>query len=377
MNKKERFTFLQEQAEKKFEYLEELESRGLLKTNKQARLRYAEEKEKLAKIVDELGELEKQLKIDERGNQDMKKIETRSMDNFEVELRNLATTANATALIPENVQSEIVKRMEEVSPAFAQARKLPSVSGSLKVAMENDSVAGGFFGEGEAMLEQAISFNHVELKQKRIGAALSLSDQLINDTAVDIVTYVKDLLGRRVGKTAEQAIFNGDGVKEFSGIVTAAGVEEIEMEDGFESIYGLENLMNIYTSLHPDFLDGAAFYVNRASFAKIAKLKDANGHFYLQNGVVNGKPTYTLFGAPVYVTEALADDVTAGNVPVVFGNLNEAYSIMVKQEMGIKQIVDGQNALRGSQLLVLDGYMDGAVVNHQAIVRGKVVNLVA
>jgi HK97 family phage major capsid protein len=267
--------------------------------------------------------------------------------------------------------------MEEVSPAFAQARKFPSVNGTLKVAKENDTVAGGFFGEGEEILESAIAFTHVELKQKRIGAAMSLSNQLINDSGVDIVAYCKDLLGRRVAKTAEQAIFNGDGVKEFSGIMSDTSVTQIEKED----VVVIEDLLDMYNSLNPEFLDGAAFYMSRPFFNIVAKMKDNNGHFYIQNGVVNGKPTYTLFNQAVYVTEALADgnDVVAGSPEVVsvFANLSEAYSILVKKEMSLQQIVDGQNALKGTQLLVLDGYMDGAVVNSQAIVKLAITNELA
>lgn len=308
-------------------------------------------------------------KTEERGDTSMEmKIEKRTNDSFETELRNLNTTANGSALIPENVQGEIIKKMEEVSPAFSQARKLPSVAGSLKVAKESDSVTGGFFGEGEEILQESINFEHVELNQKRLGAAASLSNQLINDSAIDIVAYVNDLLGRRVAKTAENAIFNGDGVNEFTGIMEDTSVEAKQVSGAVT----IDELVDLYTALHPSFLDGSAFYMSRSFFNQAVKLKDANGHFYMQNGIVNGKPTYTLFGQPVYVTEALADGTVVGEVPVVFANLSEAYSIMVKKEMEIRQVVDSANALRGTKLLVLDGYMDGAVVNPQAIVKLEV-----
>lgn len=371
MNKQERMKMLQKQADKTLEYLEELEERSNLETNKQARTLHKQNKQKLEKIIDELSSLQRE----ERG-MDMKKMEQRSTNEYEqvlrgqVEFRTLQTTANGGALIPENVQREIIKKMEEVSPAFSQARKFPSISGSLKVAKENDVITGGFFGEGESILEEAISFTEVSLQQKRLGSAISLSNQLINDSAVDIVAYVNDLLGRRVAKTAEKAIFNGDGVKEFVGILGDTTVKKVNLS--LATSVTVDHLMDLFTSLHPDFVEGAAFYMNRTFFNKIAKLKDGNGHFYMQNGVVNGRLTYTLFGASVYVTEALQAGTTAGQVPVVFANLQQAYSILVKQEMSIRQIVDGPNALRGSQLLVLDGYMDGAVTNPQAIAKIEV-----
>lgn len=373
MNKDERIKLLHKEADKAMEYLETLEAKGVLKTNKQARLIYEEQRSKLEEIVNELSDLTMEKQLQERGQNNMAemKMELRGTEAFETELRALSTTTNATALIPENVQGEIIKLMEEVSPAFQQARKLPSVNGNLKVAKENDTITGGFFGEGQSILEESIAFTHVELKQKRIGAALSLSNQLINDSAVDIVGYVNDLLARRVARTAEGAIFNGDGVNEFVGIMGDASVEEKNLAVG--ATLNIDHLMDTYTALHPAFLDGSAFYMSRPFFNRVVKLKDANGHYYLQNAVVNGKPAYTLFGQQVHVTEALSAGTVIGDVPVVFANLGQAYSILVKKEMAIKQIVDGPNALRGSQLVVLDGYMDGAVTNSQAIVKLEVI----
>ncbi|MEH7391621.1 phage major capsid protein [Bacillus sp. JJ1503] len=83
--------------------------------------------------------------------------------------------------------------------------------------------------------------------------------------------------------------------------------------------------MDIYNSIHPDYLSGSVFYMQREAFNVISKLKDAAGHFYMQNGFVNGKLTYTLFGAKVIVTNSL----TATN-PIVFGNVGLGYGIMVK-----------------------------------------------
>lgn len=357
---------LSKEATKIFKYLEELVGMRNFDSNKSAQEIYKKQSKKLKQVITQLEELKKEelkkeeLKKEQRSNESMEKMEIRNTE-FENELRSLNTTANGTALIPENVQNEIVKKMEDVSPAFANARKIPSVHGELKVARESDSVTGGFFGEGEEILEESIAFEYATLKQKRVGAALSLSNQLINDSAVDIVGYVNDLVSRRLAKAVEQAIFNGDGVKEFAGIVNDSAVQSVAAESGALTI---DNVIDLYTSLHPAFLDGAVFYMNRPTFNALAKLKDNNGHMYMQNGVVNGKITYTLLGLPVAVTEGLN-----ATTPIVLANLAEGYSIMVKQDMKLQTIVDGPNALRGSQLIVADGYMDGAITNPAAIVK--------
>ncbi|MDA1526485.1 phage major capsid protein [Bacillus cereus] len=304
----------------------------------------------------------------ERGNHTMMKMEKRSNDikAFEQylregsESRSLTTTGDGKALIPENVSGAIVKKMEEVSPAFAQARKITSVAGSLKVPREADGITGGFWEEGESILEEMLNFAEVNLRQKRLGAGMSVSQQLVNDAGVDIVAYSQELLSRRLAKTAEHAVFVGDGKKEFKGILSETDIAKVEAE----VIKDMKPLLELYTSIHPDFISKSAFYMNRNLFNTIAKIVDGNGHPYIQNGVVNGAITYTLFGAPVYVTQALPD-----TTPAVFGDIAEAYTILVKKEMSILNVVDTGNALRGSRLLVADAYMDGAVTNPQAIAR--------
>ncbi|WP_242247400.1 phage major capsid protein [Bacillus cereus group sp. BfR-BA-01523] len=308
----------------------------------------------------------------ERGNHTMMKMEKRSNDikAFEQYLREgsesraLTTTANGTAVIPENVSGIIVKKMEEVSPAFAQARKIHSVSGSLKVPREDDGITGGFWEEGESILEEMLDLKEVKLRQKRLGAGMAVSNQLANDAGVDIVAYSQDLLSRRLSKTAEHAIFVGDGKKEFKGILSETDIATVDAKD----VVDMSPLLELYTSIHPDFISNSAFYMNRNLFNAVAKLEDGNRHPFIQNGVVNGAITYTLFGAPVYVTQALPD-----TTPAVFGDIAEAYTILVKKEMSILNVVDTANALRGSRLLVADAYMDGAVTNPQAIARLNVV----
>ncbi|MBN8211095.1 phage major capsid protein [Bacillus sp. NTK071] len=319
-------------------------------------------------IVEEVDVPEMEQKNTERGFEDMEmKLEKRTneADVFEqylrgqVEARALTTTNEGTAVIPENVSSFIVKRMEEVSPAFQQARKIESVAGSLKIPKENDAITGGFFGEGENIIEEQLSFEEVKLNQKRLGAALAITNQMVNDSGVDITAYSQELLARRLAKTAEQAIFVGDGVKQFNGLLNEPGLASVET-----TAVVMDNLIELYTSIHPDFIAESAFYMNRDLFNQVAKMRDGNGHLFLQNGVVNGRVVYQLLGVPVHVTEALP----AAN-PAVFANMKEAYTIMVKKGMALNNIVDTTQALRGSRLLVADSYMDGATVNSQAVAK--------
>ncbi|MGE2624594.1 phage major capsid protein, partial [Escherichia coli] len=71
----------------------------------------------------------------------------------------------------------------------------------------------------------------ITLEQKRVGTAIELSQQLINDSGIDVVGYATKLLTRRLGLTVDNAILIGDKTKgEFEGILNDVTVPEITTE---------------------------------------------------------------------------------------------------------------------------------------------------
>ena len=172
------------------------------------------------------------------------------------EKRELQTTADGGAVIPENVANTIIKKMEESSPVFAQAQKFDSVAGSLKIAKETSETSVGFVGEGADVLEGKIGFDEVKLNQKRVGAAISLSNQLINDAAVDIVDYAVDLLARRTAKAVEKSVLTGTKEEEFRGIIHDEEIEKVEVTGAVTN----DDLLELYNSIHPEFLNDAGIY---------------------------------------------------------------------------------------------------------------------
>lgn len=354
------------------------EAEGILKTAEVETRSFDEaEKEKYSSLTEQVKAVD--LKIKDLEERELKGVQNESVEEsliMETEIRGieqylrkqdgeekraLQTTTEGGAIIPETVEGTIIEKMEETSPVFAKARKFPSVAGTLKIAKENANTTVGFVGEGDNVGEGAIGFEEVRLTQKRVGAAISLSNQLVNDSAINIVDYSAKLLAKRAGKAVEKSILTGSEEDEFKGILADDDVVAVEVEGAVS----VDVLMDVYNSLNPTLLGSAVWIMQRKFFNAVSKLKDGNGHFYMQNGVVNGRLTYTLFGVEVVVTDALPD----AN-PALFGSIEDAYAVMIKKGFALQYVSgDTTQALRGSSLLVLDGYMDGAVYNPEAIVK--------
>lgn len=352
-------------------------------TGKESRNLTSKESEEFEKLVNEVRTIDSQInelkntkgqKVEEREMADNKLVEQRSALNsfirndrkgLEERAQYVNTTNDGDVLIPEQIADEILRKMEEASPVFEQARKYPSINGTLKIAKENTDDQAGFVGENEEIPSIALKFKHVTLTQKRVGAAVTLTQQLLNDSAMDLLSYSADLLARRTARAVEKSIFKGLGQER--GFVGILSNEVTDSEDlnkvKISASVTVDELADITGSLNPAYLDGAAFYMSREVFNGIRKLKDGTGDFLLQNGTVNGVIGSTILGFPVYVSDVL--DKKDG---IIFGNIGAAYGIMVKQGFSLKHVNgDTQQTLNGTQLLAFDGYMDGNVINPEAI----------
>lgn len=340
-----------------------------------------EEVAKVSKIETEISGITQEIEIMEnelRSNKanteeeekvDKRDIEVRALDEFlrnrkieTEELRDqVSITSDGEATIPEHVENNIVRKLDEFSEAFAEARKLGSMSGSIKIPRENEIAVAGFVGELEDVDGFKINLSEAELNQKRVGAYTGLTNQLVNDSAVDIVRYAQDTLSRSAARAIEKSIFQGKGdtAKEFKGILEDKDIAKVTATE-----LNMDALLDAYNTLHPNFIGSARFYMTRKMYNVVSKLKDGNGHYYVQNGVVNGQPTRTLFEVPIVVTDQLPEEK-----PIVLGSIAQGYTIMIKEGMKLQHITgDTTQALRGSQLLLLDAYMDGVVHDPQAFV---------
>ncbi|CJJ06639.1 Predicted phage phi-C31 gp36 major capsid-like protein [Streptococcus pneumoniae] len=129
-----------------------------------------------------------------------------------------------------------------------------------------------------------------------------------------------------------------------------------------------DDILGLFNSMNPELVEGAVFVMNRNTWNKVSKLKDAENRYYLvdfKNG--SGSKYYTMLGLPVMITDAMPD-IAAGNKAIGLINMGEAYGTLIKKGIEVQHVyADSTQALRGSQLIVASIYLDGKIINDQAI----------
>lgn len=321
-------------------------------------------KEKNSNMVEKQDEI-RSLELYLRGGQDSEEYRDLAA-SISAGNATASTPGNGGVTIPKNVASDVIAKLGEQAPVFGLARQIPSVTGVLTVPRQGSLEASGFTGELENLSQLKPQFETVDLTQKRVGAFVQLTDQVLNDSAVDLVSYSIDYLTQSLGRVLEKNILVGVP-KGFSPIVGHVA-EDQQVVFANAAAPTVEELIDLTNAVNPDYLTGSAFFVSRAVYNVMTKLKDGDGQYLFFRGdtATAGHPTFA--GFPVYVSDSLKD----AEVQAIFGNVSRGYSIMVKQGVALNAVAnDTTQVLAGGKLLAISGYMDGAVVDPYAFATAK------
>lgn len=274
-------------------------------------------------------------------------------------------------LEPTYTTETIIQRMREASPAWAQATHVPSVNGFLQVPRETDVAKAGFVGEMEEAQHVNAKFEYVTLADKRIGAQLQLTRTMLDMTPIDLYNYSISRVGAAAGIATERAMFVGDKThpdKTFKPILGNNDASQ-RITLGTPKTPTVEELIDIKNSINPSYLSEAAWYVSRAVYNVISKLKDGDGAYLLfKSNVPSNGGVQTLMGFPIFVTDALTD----ADEQIVFGNMHRGYVVTDSADTRLDVITDDTTqAVHDGALVVLNAHGDGAVVDPYAFVTAK------
>ena len=188
------------------------------------------------------------------------------------------------------------------------------------------------------------------------------------DSGIDIVAYAKNLLIRRLGYALDRAMVNGlRASNQFEGLESAPATCEIETAEN--GVISMDDFLGTLNSLHPTYQTNAVWVMSKELFNDVAMRKDAIGNYYMlrQLNVVTNKPEYSLFGAKIYINDAVKAP-TAGNKACFLVDFTNSHAGMIKKAVELRHISgDTKNALRGSHTLVIDMYADVCIKNEAAM----------
>lgn len=342
---------------------------------------YKAKETELKSVIEEIRAFETDTQtIEPKGENKMEKMEVRALENAYVkglatgnfdEFRRLSVGAGEGLVpqdntIPTHLMEAIIKKISENSQVVAEAKKV-SATGEVTFFVEKADVLAKMLLENEEIMEEDIAnFDTVSLKDRRVGTMVTVTKNLLMNSPIVSESYLVEKIADRIAKRLEQQILfaNGTGAEMGKGILTNVPASN-KVTTGAVASVSTDDIQTMITGMKPQFLAGAKFYMNRATFQTLSKLKDGNGHYFTTVDVAGTQPQYRMFGFPIVITEAITDGIATGKQPILFANIGEAVAMKIAQNANIT-VLREKFATRGAVGIMAEFYGDCNVINNEA-----------
>ncbi|EMH2395631.1 MULTISPECIES: phage major capsid protein [Morganellaceae] len=220
--------------------------------------------------------------------------------------------------------------------------------------------------EGQARTETGTPKLHeVSIKLYPIYAYPKTTQEIIDFSDVDILSWLATEIGDTFIDTEETDLVKGDGEKRAKGFLSYPREAKGDKTRAFGKLEKLEvaalaadSLIDLKFKLRAKYRKNAVWVMNSNTAAKVQKLKNGNGDYIWRERLQAGDPD-TLLGLPVYYLENMADDVIA------LGDFKRGYFI-VDHETGTRTRPDNITE-PGFIKIHTDKYLGGGLVDSNAI----------
>ncbi|KFN90136.1 phage protein [Tetragenococcus muriaticus PMC-11-5] len=256
------------------------------------------------------------------------KMEKTLIDNQNTEVRNYenyirskgevrdVTTENAAAVVPEELIGEVfdLKRSDYNLAQYATVKTVSNGQGTYPVATNQEAILATKEELAEIEDVDADMFANVEYKVETRAGKIALSNEVVEDSEVNIVQEVKEQLAKLIDNTDNKHIINV--LKDFP-------------KKTVSTLDGLKEINNVM--LDPA-LDKTVI-LNQSGFNHLDTLKDSDGRYILQPDVTapSGK---SLFGLPVVlVSDKLFANPKQGTYPMVVGDIAQSVFVARRNQV--------------------------------------------
>ena len=149
-----------------------------------------------------------------------------------------------------------------------------------------------------------------------------MSRELIEDSGVDILSFIATQTGNALGFKVNADLTTGDGSSKPKGVVAAAGSGVLGTVAG--GLFTADNLIDLAYSLDGAArrLPGVGWMMNTNSLGAVRKLKDNAGNYIFSPALADGNDQVLSY--PVYENPAMASQASAAK-SVIFGHLPSYY----------------------------------------------------
>lgn len=311
------------------------------KTNKIAELeeklnKSSEEMEKMAGTLDEVMRkgMENPETVNKAQNEAFEKYLRTGDKSIEGLEKAAIGTGQATVLIPTILSHEILKETKEVSNFLMQGKIYQGSGDYIKIPIRNDiTPANQIVKEGQGNTQDgALAYTHKELRAGYRQVRYPITDELVQDSAFDMVGELKEAISEEFGQTLSdltvKGTYNASTEQYIEGFLTNTAITGAAITSATTKKVTADDLVKLETGMKASYRQGAAYFVSSKLYEEMKLWKDADGRFLWAN-IIEGA-TMKFNGYPVYVEEFL-EEIDTGKYPAVFCDFKKGYAYYLKK----------------------------------------------
>jgi HK97 family phage major capsid protein len=243
-----------------------------------------------------------------------------------------SSSDGGAGLIAPALSRQIISDIHAISPIRQLASVEKISSNELDVIIEENEFETGWVTE----IKERIETKAPKLKVKKIMvhevyAQPIATQRLIDDSEIDIYSWIGVRLSDHFARAENHAFINGDGINKPKGILADDNLKIIKVSQ--DNQIGVEDILKLINNLGEYYQKNASFLMHRSTLSYIQALKDDAGRFIWQPSYTEQKPQ-TLFGVPIYCCDDMPT-MEKDKVVIALGDFKNGYKIVDRQDICI------------------------------------------
>ena len=255
-----------------------------------------------------------------------------------------STLANADAIVPEEIQADIISKAKEYAPILNDITLL-NVNGGVKFAVEGDNASAAKHTELATITAASDSMVEVVLSAFEIAKLIQISASVKSMALPAFEAWLVANLAEAIAMKLENLVFNGSGSGEATGILTT-----ITEASAVANTISAANILALIGSLKSGYARNGKITVNRKTFFTqilALELNVNNEVVKVATGEATGE--YRILGVDVRFTDSLSDGV------VIYGDFRKYVANLASPQQVISQFDIDTNSFKYLGTAVFDG----------------------
>ena len=255
-----------------------------------------------------------------------------------------STLANADAIVPEEIQADIISKAKEYAPILNDVTLL-NVNGAVKFAVEGDNASAAKHTELATITAASDSMVEVVLSAFEIAKLIQISASVKSMALPTFEAWLVASLAEAIAIKLENLVFNGSGTGEATGILTT-----VTEADAVANTISADNIFKLIGSLKSGYARNGKLVVNRKTFfTQILALQLSVNNEVVKVATGEATGEYRVLGVDVRFTDSISDGV------VIYGDFRKYVANLASPQQVVSQFDIDTNSYKYLGAAVFDG----------------------